>query len=547
MRSIALCAVWAVFLGAGTTAFADLPEKKVIHCSIEMLSARWIRENIDRMQRIPFDGISVNPYLLDERGEPHYTLFRVLGRERHELETFRPVLEDIKATRWGRYQTNFFHTWVQGGWDWFDDNFSEVCVHNWTVAARIAREGGLRGLIVDPEQYHGPVWDYWRLPRRQEHTAQEYAQKVYERGREVMRAVNKIYPDIHILMFFGPSASGVPRNPESRAYPQGTYGLLGYFVDGMLAECLPGAKIIDGYEHAYGFRTRIAYEEAARFIREKCKSASLAADKWDQHLSVGFALWMDLGDRQQPFDLENFENNFYTPEAFKHALAAALAATEEYVWVWHERVNWFTGRNLPPAYLEAFYAAREPGAAEEPVPWPKSAAVPATAASLKGHSEEETFAPWRASYEFLWRLPAEWKFRLDEHKEGLKGEWFLPNRGQEAWPSIRIGEFWEPQGYLYDGYAWYWLETEVPPLPADRRLYLLFGAVDESAWVWINGRLAGENDSDETTWDKPYALDVTDLLRPGQRNTFAVRVLDRRYAGGIWKPVWLIGSKERRQ
>lgn len=449
----------------------------------------------------------------------------------------------MKATNWGRYKANFFPLWVAGGWDWFDDTFADTCVNNWRVAAQIAKEGGLRGLQFDPEQYYGPVWVYNQLPRRAEHTVEEYAMKAYERGREVMRTVNEVYPDIHILMFFGPSASGAPRDLESRKMP---YGLLGHFVDGMLAECLPGAKIIDGYEEGYGYRTRVAFQHAAQFVREKCKPYSLAAEKWDSHLSVGFPVWIDIGWRSTPWDTENFDNNFYAPQAFEHALVAALEAADEYVWIWSESADFFSP-SFPQAYIDAFHAAREPGAAAKSVPRPeKTAASPTTtAASLKGHSEEETFAPWRASYELLWRLPEEWKFRLDENNEGVKGEWFLPGKGQEGWEPIRIGEFWEPQGYLYDGYAWYWLKAEVPQVPADRRLYLLFGAVDESAWIWINGTLAGESDL-QAMWDQSFAVDVTDHLLPDRPNTIAVRVLDRTMVGGIWKPMWLICERGTR-
>jgi hypothetical protein len=68
-----------------------------------------------------------------------------------------------------------------------------------------------------------------------------------------------------------------------------------------------------------------------------------------------------------------------------------------------------------------------------------------------------------------------------------------------------------------------------------------FGAVDESAWVYLNGEFAGEHDIGEAGWDKPFGIDVTKAIQPGA-NVLAVRVLDRVLGGGIWKPVELLGA-----
>ena len=40
-------------------------------------------------------------------------------------------------------------------------------------------------------------------------------------------------------------------------------------------------------------------------------------------------------------------------------------------------------------------------------------------------------------------------------------------------------------------------------------------------------------------WDKPFALDVTALIRPGATQRMTVKVSKDRFAAGIWKPVEL--------
>ena len=59
------------------------------------------------------------------------------------------------------------------------------------------------------------------------------------------------------------------------------------------------------------------------------------------------------------------------------------------------------------------------------------------------------------------------------------------------------------------------------PFP-DGRFLLRFWAVDYKAEVWLNGRKAGEHEGGET----PFVLDVTALVKPGETNLLAVRVLN---------------------
>ena len=87
------------------------------------------------------------------------------------------------------------------------------------------------------------------------------------------------------------------------------------------------------------------------------------------------------------------------------------------------------------------------------------------------------------------------------------------------------------------------------PLPlkkrAGMRTLLHFGAVDQRAWVYVNGLLAGTHTGGYTA----FTLDITKLLREGE-NTLTVAVRDdtdtvplargkqKTKRGGIWQTVW---------
>jgi len=152
-------------------------------------------------------------------------------------------------------------------------------------------------------------------------------------------------------------------------------------------------------------------------------------------------------------------------------------------------------------------------------------------------------------------LPSEWAFQWDPEKIGEDEQWFAEDYDPAAnqWHKATVIKFWEQQpvgaqwkeqhGEDYDGLAWYRASFDVPAAARDRKINLLFGAVDEAARIWVNGGLAGERPYVKADdWKTPFEIEVTALVRPGEQNTITVRVEDNRGVGGIWKPVWLMGE-----
>ena len=75
----------------------------------------------------------------------------------------------------------------------------------------------------------------------------------------------------------------------------------------------------------------------------------------------------------------------------------------------------------------------------------------------------------------------------------------------------------------YHGVAWYWREFEPPDNPQENgRTLLRFWQVDYKADVWLNDQWVGSHEGPED----PFSFDVTEIIRPGQSNRLAVRVLN---------------------
>lgn len=147
-------------------------------------------------------------------------------------------------------------------------------------------------------------------------------------------------------------------------------------------------------------------------------------------------------------------------------------------------------------------------------------------------------------YSVLQRFPLakeDWAFLTDPKNAGhkLAKPYFAADLDDSAWGRIKVTSHWEAQGVGdYDGYAWYRLRFTLPERPqGGKSVELCFGAVDEDAWVWLNGEYVGQKVEGEAAWDRPFRFNAEKELRWGAENVIAVRVFDSAKGGGIWRPI----------
>jgi hypothetical protein len=141
---------------------------------------------------------------------------------------------------------------------------------------------------------------------------------------------------------------------------------------------------------------------------------------------------------------------------------------------------------------------------------------------------------------------ADWTFRHDPADRGVKEEWYKGAPDGDQWKPIKVPAFWgktEKGDYLL-GHGWCRAKFAVPEKWRGRPVHFLFGAVDEQAWVYVNGKATGEHTakshgvSIDQLWDKPFSIEVKPgWLKYGEKNLLVVRVHNSAFNGGIWKPV----------
>lgn len=135
-------------------------------------------------------------------------------------------------------------------------------------------------------------------------------------------------------------------------------------------------------------------------------------------------------------------------------------------------------------------------------------------------------------------LPDEgWKFRRDPERIGGEGAWHAAELDDAEWEDIGIGQAWQRFGHDYIGVAWYRASFDLPPREQWDLVELHFGGVDESAWVWINGRKVGSHDIGPSGWNVPFSLPADEQLVWGGSNQITVRAMNTAAMGGIWRPV----------
>jgi len=133
-----------------------------------------------------------------------------------------------------------------------------------------------------------------------------------------------------------------------------------------------------------------------------------------------------------------------------------------------------------------------------------------------------------------------WKFITDPEDDGFQKKYYAAGFDDSSWRKIAVTGRWEKQNVGdYDGVAWYRLKFKMPEKIPCSGVDISFGAVDESAWVWLNGKYIGQHDIGPAGWNVAFHLNIASELKWGEENILAVRVKDTAGAGGIWKPVMI--------
>jgi hypothetical protein len=325
------------------------PPKRLIQFGWGEPTTGFLRRHIREMERLPFDGVVLNAGYRDASGQPALLHWRGFSAEAIPWPSLEPALRDLQETHLRRFRDSFLRfNMTPGDVDWGAETFSAV-VHNARLAGRLVGGGGLRGILLDVEQYQHPLFrPPERLPAGAP-TPSAYEDLVRRRGREIMQAFQAEAPDLVVFLTFGYSLAST--RPDS-------YGLLRPFLDGLYEAAGGETRIVDGFEFSYPYRRVSQFERAYRVVREGGQARSAAPAAYRRRVLAGFGLWMDYDRPHRGWDAEDVSRNYFTPRDLENALAAALRRSDRYVWLYSEAPRFWVREALPEAYLTAIRRAR---------------------------------------------------------------------------------------------------------------------------------------------------------------------------------------------
>lgn len=348
------------------TSAPSRPVKKLIEYGWDVPYPDQVRKNIRSMEKRPFDGIIFRLREWNHAFDP---------RPWDEAK-LKPQLEDLAAIEWKTFTDNFLCLYAANNWkmDWFNDEQWKGITANLRTSAKAARIGRCVGIVFDPEPYGDNPWAY--DGKSKDRSFAEMETQVRRRGAQFMTALQTELPEVRVLTFFHQSLFGellaMPDLKERQLrLSRQPWGLLSAFWNGALEAAGPGVRITDGNELAYYYTAREPFYQAYH----RMKQASLALVppelrvKHAVNFQAGMALYMDhvLALRQPA---EKYLSTYLTPQErlrwFEHNVYYALTTSDQYVWCYSERMNWWEDK-IPEGAEAAIRSARKKIADGQPL------------------------------------------------------------------------------------------------------------------------------------------------------------------------------------
>jgi hypothetical protein len=356
---ISLCMTILFYVGCVNTQAQKLP-KKLIEFGWDVPAPAFVKQNIQQMEKRPFDGIVVSL-----KGAKNVFLHKP-----YDLKDFTQDFENLQTTNFSKFKDNFVLIWgtTEEEWDWFSESDWQATEQNIHLFAKAARAGKFVGIVFDPESYGVNPWIYVKLPSAKDKSFEEYWQQVRKRGIQFMQVLQQELPGVKVLSLFQLSyLSDFLDEPDPkeriRQLSTAKYGLLAPFLNGMLDVAQPNTRLVDGNERSYYYTDKESFFESYNLIKEKVISFvdSENRSKYALQVQVGQALYIDqlFAIRQPPEELLSYH---LTPQErakwLEHNTYYALSTTDEYVWCYSEEMNWWKN-NVPDGVEEAIRSARQ--------------------------------------------------------------------------------------------------------------------------------------------------------------------------------------------
>jgi Carbohydrate family 9 binding domain-like len=355
----------ALVLAALASAQQPPLAKKLIEYGWDVPNPAFVREHIRDMEKRPFDGLI---FRMEAGGQ-------VFMKAPWADDVVQRDYANLQAIEWGSFTDNFLATYAASDVDWFSDaDFAEVCKKA-AVTAHAAKLGRCKGVCFDFEPYGTNPWEYPKQAHAAEKTFAEYEAQVRKRGAEFMAAMQTEMPEMvfhtfFLLSYFGDLATMEDIPARQARLSQHGYALLPAFVNGLLDAAGPGIAITDGNESSYYYNDPASFYRAFHAMRQTALGmvAPRNTAKYQTQVQAANALYVDYVFKKWPNATPaEYLSDEERAKWFEHNVYYALTTSDRYVWLYSEKMNWWTNTDLPPGLEEATRSGRRKAQEHRPL------------------------------------------------------------------------------------------------------------------------------------------------------------------------------------
>ncbi|MEO6362714.1 MAG: PA14 domain-containing protein [Caldimonas sp.] len=268
---------------------------------------------------------------------------KIMKAEPVSLASIGADLQPVYGLRPAKMRFNFATVVVQRDLDAFDD-WTPVLA-NVANLARVARDAGLVGIVVDNESIAGLRASYPYDVKVQSKTIEEYRTQTQLISKRIMQAIATEFPDAVVVVMRGPAGAEPKSSPalvncESRDPAGIAVGslcgesgapLLGSFFAGFVEGKGARSLVVDGGTD-YGLRTQEQFAGSADWRKTQLPAAATASAfipdalkaAWPGSVSASFGLR----------EIDGAHGNLLPndPMLFAATVRAALTAADAMVW-----------------------------------------------------------------------------------------------------------------------------------------------------------------------------------------------------------------------
>ncbi len=268
-----------------------------------------------------------------------------------KASTIASDLEPLYALRPTKLKYNFAVMTVQNDLDPFDD--WSVALANVKSLAKVARDAGLVGIVVDDESLAGLRVNYpYDFKNGNTKTEAEYRTQTQTIGRQIMQTITAEFPDAVVVVLRGPAGAEPKSSPSlvncvsrdiASAAPGGSCGAnpasaLGSFFAGFVEASSARTLLVDGGVD-YGLRTAEQFAGSADWRRNGIASATTASEFIPETLRAAWPTAVKVAFGVRELDGARGNGLPSDPALFAATVAAALRTTDAFVWASFDLVD----------------------------------------------------------------------------------------------------------------------------------------------------------------------------------------------------------------